>query len=131
MTLLELAEACERAESGSRELDAQIAAVVRLDKVPDWARTWAGEWRPNDTGSVVMMQADGTPGPHFMAREYSTSLDAAMQLVPKGLGFMIDGYGTGWYADCSADIDAQAHAKTPALALCAAALRARHALTSP
>lgn len=103
MTLLELAEACERAESGSRELDAAIdSAIFQV---------------ANSTFDVAL-----TP-PH-----YTSLVDAAMQLVPKGLGFMIDGYGTGWYADCSADIDAQAHAKTPALALCAAALRARHAM---
>lgn len=125
--LLKLAERCEKAEGLDRELDAQIAAVLRLEKVPHWARNWAGEWRPTEYGSVVLMDADGEPGPHFMSREYTSSLDAAMRLVPEGWEFTVGrthdekGSASVWLIDR----DVTMEAATPALALCAAAPRAR------
>lgn len=82
--LLELAARCEAATGPDRFLDAQIASVIRLEKVPDWARNWTGKWKATEVGSVVLMEDSGNPGPHFMAREYTTSLDAAMTLVPRG-----------------------------------------------
>lgn len=142
MTLLELANACERAKGEDRELDARIASIVRLERVPDWARNWSGEWRPTETGSVVMMQSDGTPGPHFMANEYTASLDAAMRLAPDGMGFYLNRYwllsGEAWSCTISAGglpgKPAQHFecfdAKNASLAICAAALRARHAMES-
>lgn len=121
--LLRLADEVEKATGPDRRLDASIASLVRLEKVPHWARTWSGPWKPTEVGSVVLMQIDGTPGPHFMAREYTASLDAAMTLVPEGWFKLQPDSLKGWAA--LAVVGPWAHAATPALALCAAALKAR------
>jgi hypothetical protein len=108
--LLELAERCENVSGPEYGLEFDIALALRRDAHP--------------------------PKP------YTASLDAAMTLVPEGLGW-VAGYGR-----CSADEKlsaamiapsalhpfdpvqepiAVAEAASPALALCAAALRAREA----
>jgi hypothetical protein len=118
--LLELAERCEQALSADRELDCRIHCAI--------------EGLSFDAClAVVPNLAD------WIALYYTASLDAAMTLVPEPL--------PGWrrsrfeLAHSSGDpawfakllylgppikmIDAHGIAATPALALCAAALRAR------
>jgi hypothetical protein len=135
--LLSLASRVEEAEGADRFLDAQIAAVLRLEKVPHWARLWTGEWRPTEQGSVVLMEDSGLPGPHFMAREYTASLDAALTLLDPDAFWRVGHDGEG--ADPSlfkaivsvakegsiAITFRSAIAATPALALTAACLKAR------
>jgi hypothetical protein len=128
MTLLELAERCEQATGPDRELDAEIAEAS--GNVPeDYQRaTHYGEPRPyfwhkfEREGEIIPLR-------------YTASLDAAMTLVPEGLEGRVEwrtgkgmhpAYASMW--GCGArDIDRHdnGHGKTPALALCAAALRAR------
>lgn len=128
--LLELAERVERAEGPDSALDAAISAEVRLDAVPDWARMWAGEWRGHDDGTVHMVHADGSLGPHLKARAWTASIDAAMTLVPEGAVWLRKSPETmSIYTPpkdekvWAAHIDAKG--ATPALALTSAALRAR------
>lgn len=121
--LFALAERCEEAKEPDRYLDAQIASVMRLEKVPHWARTWTGEWKPTEQGSVVLMEADGKPGPHFMAREYTGSLDAARTLMPEGAVWKVEDHPS--YGPRAVVEDCEAYAVDPILALCAAALRAK------
>ena len=73
---------------------------------------------------------------HIAPRPFLHSLDAAMTLVPEGCfyGFLMDGDGGGFIACCQFAGPDQAppellwiKAATPALALTAAALRARSA----
>lgn len=133
--LAALADRCEKATGPDRLLDAQIAAIVRLEKVPHWAANWTGEWMPTEQGSVVLMEGDGKPGPHFMAREYTASLDAAMALVPDAAMdhaeiYRPDHQSLGWsvYLMANANVlrpSCEGFAPTLPLALCAAALRAR------
>ncbi len=133
--LLALADRCETAARPDRELDAIVAATVRLFP-PNVGYIWQGAMRPNspDIGAVECCTRSGTGGPWYLSRAYTASLDAAMTLVPEGhwpegsLGThkdqrssieihapdAFDPIGTGWAA-------------TPALALTAAALRARAA----
>ncbi len=64
-------------------------------------------------------------------RPYTTSLDAALTLVPDGMRIMVEGgMGRGaaqvWKPTMSAYFDCK-RAKTPAIALCIAALKARAA----
>ena len=69
---------------------------------------------------------DGEMG-HYWSRPFTTSLDAAVTLVPEGMA---------WTAGCEPDFTPFARlwehdlvwASTPALALCAAALSARASL---
>jgi hypothetical protein len=84
--LNELLERVEKAMGPDRELDGEIAAALRDgDKLPDWAKNWAGEWRPTIQGSVVLMQNSGEPGPHFSSSKYTASIDAALALVERKL----------------------------------------------
>lgn len=75
-----------------RETDAAIAAALRLGRnLPDWAARWTGEWRPTIQGSVVLMQDEGKPGPHFVSLAYTASIDAAMTLVDPSWWFRCSG----------------------------------------
>lgn len=111
--LLELAARCEAAEGPDRELEHAIADAVIGPVKPPYRRGFCFS--------------------------YTASVDAAMMLVPEGwhlfsLGetrFMLGG---PWLAqlDDWQEIPARHHATaaTPALALCAAALKARSAAAS-
>lgn len=138
--LNKLAERCEAATGPDRELDAAI--VLALNP--------GAEFRPYREGKRVtkcwLFGADGRVirygGPEDMPA-YTTSLDAAMTLVPDSMGASVSRHGKRG-DDCEAyvgksDSDARgnfmtqtAHgnAKTMALALTAAALRARAALST-
>lgn len=137
MTDLErLAARCEAADGGDRGLDAEIAsacnvipenyerAIVHGVEQPYWWKVphdkWALDWTPF---------------------KYTTSLDAAMTLVPEGYRLQLSDWDHEtlrahgpWQAiltphgrrcDFSRCMPLCDHAATPALALCAAALRAR------
>ena len=136
----------ERATEGSRELDAEIAVAVRsLDtegdkSLPKWAGKNYPIWRARPDGRVECVHTDGTGSLNWSPLHYTTSIDAALSLVPEpkklawGVGTMKrDGDPKITYAaNCRrfGRIDAgqplfDAEAATPALALCIAALRAR------
>lgn len=112
MDLLDLAERCEKAEGPDRALDLAI---------------WNASGTRYNTGAY-----EAPCCPHFTA-----SIDAALTLVPEGWLFTVASYrgednAQPFYADCmdeavfhGADGDAVTSlAATPALALCAATLRA-------
>ena len=112
--LLQLADRCEKAEGPDRELDAAIE--LALGTFSDF------------TANEAKVLAGG------LCREYSASIDAAMTLVPDKYQdrFLIDAHGAWlgpdymYFTEGEADFNGQA--PTPALALCAAALRARATL---
>ena len=103
-----LALRCEQATRADRELDAAIYIVAVRGESPS-------DFRINP------QFADYIP-------KYTDSLDAALTLVPEGAHVDV-GKQTGWPTTnrCFAEVDfVQVWvAATPALALCAAALRAR------
>jgi hypothetical protein len=118
MILLELADRCEQATGPDRELDAEIAEASG-NMPEDYQRaTHYGEPRPyfwhkfEHEGEIIPLR-------------YTASLDAAMTLVPE------EAWWSVMRAPCAEGYDAEVasddprHAATPALALCAAALRAR------
>jgi hypothetical protein len=122
--LLQLAERCEKATGPDNVLEREIAEALGWrhvrNKGPD------SEWFP-----YVWVAPDGECDPDEAYPDYTESLDAAMQLVPEGCSwnlhkhscwarscvFVDDGRDAGHCCDCA----------TPALALVAAALRARAA----
>jgi hypothetical protein len=126
--LLQLAERCEKAVGPNRELDVHIALEVGTAELADG-------YTPEQVFGIGCHAYDGLA--------YTASLDAAMQLVPEGW----QGEGLYWWSGCPAGCvlvqthfaDGQwvretgflgrvkADAATSALALCAAALRARAA----
>lgn len=104
MDIPTLVERIERLEGPDREVDREIALAVNV----------------------------GERG--YMLRPFTASLDSAMTLRPKGepIAFMSvkDVYHAG-IGDKDGDAEWYAVAATPALALCAAALRARAAMEAP
>jgi hypothetical protein len=150
--LLDLAERCEQATGPDRELDMLIDCALKGIEV-----VYPTEGHPMTPGRGGRIEAKGTfellgwidPGKvnrnfsPYGGRDrypaYTASLDAAMTLVPEGwrVGSMGETVIEGddpWNArllekrfDGRAK-SAQGDAATPALALCAAALRARAAL---
>jgi hypothetical protein len=137
MNLEELASRLAGAVEGSRELDAKLAAAAMAggtayyvtdgDRPQDAA---AGEWL------VVRRTEDGQVVTHRPPR-YTSSLDAAVSLVPKTMGWELTFkrrdhvYAAGIAPRRTPETGRyETHAgqaKTAPLALCSAALRARHA----
>jgi hypothetical protein len=114
--LLKLAKRCEKATGPDRELDAMIAETI-------------GEKHGRETGWCNSENDD-----YYVIDEcaalYTASLDAAMTLVPEGWGqFDVDAtapeLGIDWTLHGPERREAKGTAAAPALALCAAALRAR------
>lgn len=95
--LLRLAERVEAAEGPDRELDREICLALR-----------SGRWI--------------SPG---AVPAYTSSLDAAMTLVPEGCGIAIFWFSLDRIAEAQVGGDRKMKGATTALALTAAALRAR------
>ncbi len=135
--LLDLAASCER-ESPSREIDCHIAFFVTGDvqvgvKGPLRAPLpyMLSEAIDHPRDLQLLANDDNID----MIPRYTTSLDAAVTLVPEGFYWSLD-------YDCCARVfgpedksgnvpvgySDEADAATPALALCAAALKARAAM---
>lgn len=134
--LIALAERCEAATGPDRELDCLTHCAVNgwevryeglnifADMGPTMSRILVG-WL--DPGKV---QRNFSMTSNSMARPYTASLDAALTLVPTDWHVDLRGVNRSWGAFLNATADGQfgeasATAATPALALCAAALRAR------
>jgi hypothetical protein len=127
--LLALADRCEKASGPDRDLDAAIMGLFTNSVESDDGEWWYG---PHDE----------MPG---KVPAFTASLDAALSLVPEGwvtadannLNISSNLGGWAWCLDNGADCghprfrDAVAKAKTPPLALCAAALRARATEEAP
>lgn len=144
--LLELAVKCEAAAGPDRELDGAIRKAVNGDFgfCGDNEGSW---WCCNCTVPVVdLTQEPGCGAPMGIIDErtsypsdwrdderlpaYTASLDAAMTLVPEGWCFEVTNYDTyaKVFSDSANGPGFSGGGLTPALALCAAALRARSIL---
>lgn len=129
-TLLALAERCETAEGPDDVLDADIMAAVHPElTVHPWVRrTYPNGKRPffADTSDPDNLNVVSTS-------RFTASLDAAVTLVPDDYGWQmrrghVGGGRTVCYLwDGKGIWSPTVVAATPALALCAAALRARAA----
>lgn len=121
--LSELAARCEAAEAPDRELDAVIREAVGGATVPLYRLVKPMIGHPEWEGGA---SSNG----HWLPF-YTASLDAALTLVPEGWHWSI--YDTNGVDKACAQVeppeyDYEPHtgeAATPALALCAAALKAR------
>jgi len=128
MTSLEsLAAQVEAADGPSRDLDGLIAKV--LGEYPCWAT------KQNDRQPELFTDgAVGLRAREWLCPKYTASIDAAMTLVPAGVGdeplsvlFQRTwrGQGRAKLLDTLGGQEAEASGNTPALAIAAAALRAR------
>lgn len=114
MTLI---ERIESADGPDRELDAEIAVAIRYFP-QNVGFVWKNDLEPNcpEIGRVTCVTSLGTGGPHYAAPRYTASIDAALTLFPDQ---------TGPWSAWNCAIPRVRDAATPALALCAAALKAR------
>jgi len=133
MTLADLIARVERADAPDRELDRDIAEEI------GWVMAF--DERPNDGGSLVLPReatlrflASQERKGRIIAPAYTASLDAALSLVPEGWGREFwhepgdKAIAHTWPPTRRAPRDTcSGFAATPALALCAAALKAREA----
>lgn len=124
-TLIALAERVEKAEAGSRELDAEIEKMLSCSD--EFARHHPGKsmrlWNENAYRFYYL----GDDESDYQSPAYTTSLDAAMSLVPDGMVWQVlTDYGLPGRARISdiPRLKTQADGETPALALTAASLRA-------
>jgi hypothetical protein len=143
MTMKELAERCEQATGPDRELDMLIDCALK-GVIP----IYPTEGHPMTPGRGGRIEAAGTfellgwidPGEvqrNFSPYggedrypRYTASLDAAMSLVPEGRGLIYKRHGIKnvWRVQIHSGDETtfiEGDAATPALALCAAALKAR------
>lgn len=121
---MNLIERIEGAEGPSRELDAEIFIAVCW---PDWRIQTDCEKFPEQVQSGRIQEPNGCGWRNAPA--YTASLDAAMSLVPEGWHWTVNDFGdhASAYLINAAHEMARPHKQfqaTPALALCAAALRA-------
>ncbi len=112
-TLLALADRCEQAAGPDRELDAEIALAIGYTH--ERRGTERARWWRTPSGQQLAYVGYKNHPPFFTG-----SLDAAVTLVPEGCGWMVmkNVAKVGRWPK---------RAATSALALCAAALRARAA----
>lgn len=118
MNTAELIAKLKAADEGSRDLDAQVCEVVHSSLIADCQpdlEKGHGHW------------IHPTAGPTY-AMDYTTSIDAALQLLAPGSYWTVKDDGSAFVGHRESDHDGHtAHAATPALALCIAALLAREA----
>ena len=127
MTLSALIDRLASAKEGSRELDARIYLALQSDDVQGCVAI-AMSW-PNYRGRTnAELMADWADDQNL--KRYTTSLDAALSLVPEGFGWAIDASPFGspiiaMVGEVANEILIEAKCATPSLALCLASLRAR------
>lgn len=117
--LSDLIARLERATWPKLEYDRRIAVAC------GWAARLSGE-------SGVEL----SNGVYAAPLRYTTFIDAALRLVPKGWGWHLgdteDGRGSAFlWSRASDDIAGECFGATPAIALCIAALKARASAQSP
>ncbi len=121
--LRELADRCEAATAGDRELDGAIDRLVnKRPKHGDYDADENAIWRADNGYSGLLVRGDGFARASFCAREFTASLDSAKALVPKGSGVMLLIFADGT-AEAQVGSGPRVKAATPALALTAACLR--------
>ena len=105
-----------------RELDARLCIALGLSR--DNVMVGVGGWCIN---------SETNPNP-YKSPAYTASIDAALTLVPEGWLWRImpsdfDGWLAEVWTDDTLDCEFGVRAKTPALAICIAALRAREVVS--
>lgn len=123
----------EQASEGSRELDAAIwetQGYVRK-KSKTWhipttpEKIYVDTWRTPSGKEIAPFYEDEGVTPDDIPPHFTTSLDAALTLVPEGWAWRIQ--NNGLTALCAPDNDLGDYSKgaTPALSCCIASLKAR------
>ena len=137
--LEQLAARCEAAEGPDRELDIAIALALSTYRYGDRVGRYynAGPKYEGGLDCIGFVTHDESeriePGnaPDMLVPEFTASLDAALTLVPEGWAVLLATSLAGSVCDVhtkplgkEGEWPAHSRAATPALVLCAAALRA-------
>jgi len=127
--VVRLAERCQTATGPDRDIDGWIEALIVKPAEPYVVGQGPGRFPAKPIMGVradVMRDIGGKDGADYIgAPAYTASLDAAMTLVPEGFDWIIGHTNGGLTIHAEVGDREQRFAATPALALCAAALRAR------
>lgn len=122
--LLKLAERCEAADGRwyNHELDADIYEALGYDVIRERRHSRGVAWKHRGFGQFGFVS-------HWTSNlAFTYKLDDAVKLVPEGYAFSLFSDGCAGVAPIGHPDDlptADCHGATPALALCAAALRAK------
>jgi hypothetical protein len=125
--LIELAKECEEAEAGRRDLNFQIRRALAGEPI-EFETCW--------TAQQAVRWANGDSSDERKTPVYTASLDAALTLVPEGWTFanLSQSDRKGWWCELrqgyltsydKVAFGGQLENASPALAVAAAALRAR------
>ena len=140
----DLIKRLQEAKKGKRAFDGQITVAVRAMKtsrgttLPDWVDRNYPDWHSAEDGTVFATKN----GFNWQPLHYTTSIDDALTLVPKGWDWVVGRTETrlfppDWEPD---DLEREVRVvsvslfdesdvyRTPVLALCIAALKARHSI---
>lgn len=136
MTLDDLIAQLEKAEGPSRELDQAIHLLVLPDDLA--SKIIRGDMNVHEwslgAGGICWRSDSGSSGGTWPVRHYSSSIDAALTLVPEGGWTLWHDAENGFFGARVGSVNSdlpfehliQGHsAKSPAIALCIAALKAR------
>lgn len=132
----------EAAEKGSRELDAEIAVAIFDEAVAKDDLIYAKLPHPryDDCAPGTFWRHSRSGASLHTAPRYTTSLDAALTLVPEGWWADVftpigvnPAQGNLWTGEPPyyQDQETEGFAPTPVLALCIAALKARRSSQKP
>ena len=128
---MDLIKRLEAAEEGSRELDMHIAIAAGFKERGVPISEFLDSNRAVTSGELTAYQVVG----HWGFPHYTTSIDAALTLVPEGwhVASLHEGtYGGAWFAAIVPNgwltsvraVQCRTSPSAPALALCIAALKA-------
>lgn len=128
--LLKLAERVESAAVPDQELDAEIERILPCS--PEFSRANPGKKMSQWNESAFRFYRIGDEGHEYHSPRYTASLDIAMTLIPEGRDWFITSvrektglYQAAVFKPAGPMCDHSVSCKSPALALCTAALRAR------
>jgi len=113
----------EQAEAGSRELDAEVFKAIGAPLPSNFG---GRKLEFVECGGFWLMPVGNGHRVRYTPPAYTTSLDAAMSLIPEGWNYCITPRNGVWVRQSEHFPTIHGSAATPALALCIAALKASH-----
>lgn len=129
---MELADRIEALDGPCREIDWDIFCLVQPDRLPFYEEKLAEVQAEAEANGIWAIRSDAVIQRQrdLVCPRYTASLDDAMTLVPEGMFAGVSqnvhySYWCAWVHSKDVEFAAQVTAPTPAIAICAAALRAK------
>lgn len=83
----------EKAQGPCRELDAKIEISLKVGNAPSWFWKNFKKWKAKDNGVIVCVDSEGRNGAWLHSQNWTSSIDAALTLVPDGCVLSVDNMG--------------------------------------